>query len=67
MESISNNAKQRIPFIPSRSGMESNGRRPEQVDKRKEEKMIGWLFAIMGIPVAFLLLACGLEWVIEHD
>ena len=47
--------------------MESNGRRPNKVDKRKEEKMIGWLFAIMGIPVAFLLIACGLEWVIEHD
>ena len=67
MESVSNNAKQRIPFIPSGSGMESNGRRPTEMDKRKEKKMIGWLFVLIGVPTAFLLLACGLEWVIEHD
>lgn len=29
--------------------------------------MVGWMFVIIGVPTAFLLLACGLEWLIEHD
>lgn len=47
--------------------MESKGRRFRAMDKGEKEKMIGWIFAIIGVPTVFLLLACGLEWMIEHD
>lgn len=29
--------------------------------------MVGWLFAILAVPTALLIVACGLEWLIDHD
>ena len=67
MDGRSINAKQRFPFISSRQILESKGRRFRNMDKGEEKEMLGWLFAIIGVPTVFLLLACGLEWMIEHD